>query len=92
MTARVTCVTCGRFDLRAAGDMARQGFGRCERLQPWLLVSATYDRLCAAHHPAAEGLPESRVRWLDKQQAAQRHAAQRHATPDLFSSSMRTHP
>lgn len=63
----VTCITCKHFTLRLSSTMAKVGFGNCGTATPWKFESATFERTCEKHDPAAEHLVSGRQDWLNKQ-------------------------
>jgi hypothetical protein len=64
MTAQ--CIGCQHFNLRNAGQMARQGFGHCG-LEPSRAVfqSAVFERQCRKFEAADPDTVDKRQAWLD---------------------------
>ena len=62
----VQCIRCVHFSLRDAGQMARQGYGRCAH-EPSSAVfqSAVFRHSCGRFSPAEEHTVDARQAWLD---------------------------
>lgn len=65
----IQCVTCARFDMRAAPAMAAQGFGACTVKTKGTYVSPTWPRECERHAPASDDVAQQRREWLAKRLA-----------------------
>lgn len=67
---RQTCVECRRFTMRLRSDMARLGYGNCDKGKPWQFESATFPRVCAKFDQADDDLVAGRLDWLKKQRGS----------------------
>jgi hypothetical protein len=69
---KVRCVECRHFSLKAVGELAREGFGRCacdiDRYAA-RFPSATFPRDCGNHSPAPATDAGQRIQWLTNLQA-----------------------
>lgn len=61
----VQCVTCKHLNLREAGRMAREGFGRCAHRAPSQFTSARIERQCDEHTEADPSVVAERRQWLE---------------------------
>ena len=62
----VRCITCRHFNLRDAGQMARQGFGHCGlEANRAAFQSATFERHCRKFDPVDDDTADKRQAWLD---------------------------
>lgn len=75
----VQCVTCENFRLQGC-DLARHGFGLCRRRPTWEAQSATMQRDCAQHQPAADpAMVSKRSDWIAAKEASMRKAVEQPA-------------
>ncbi|WP_237173023.1 hypothetical protein [Paracandidimonas lactea] len=62
----VQCIACRHFNLRGAGQMARQGFGHCAlRGSAAVFQSATFERLCPRFEAVDADTVAKRTTWLN---------------------------
>ena len=63
-----TCATCQKFSVqRADKEMQDQGFGCCDRREPFICFGARKERDCEHHVPAAADVIAKRETWLASQ-------------------------
>ena len=63
-----TCATCQKFSVqRADKEMQDQGFGCCDRREPFISFGARKERDCEHHVPAATDVIAKRETWLASQ-------------------------
>ena len=63
-----TCATCQKFSVqRADKEMQDQGFGCCDRREPFICFGARKERDCEHHVPAATDVIAKRETWLASQ-------------------------
>ena len=63
--SEVRCATCQKFSVqRATKEMQEQGFGCCDRREPFICFGARKERDCEYHVPAAADVIAKREKWL----------------------------
>ena len=62
----VSCVDCSHFNLRDAGQMARQGCGNCKHDAAYSYYSASKCRDCGKFNPADVKVIDKRKAWLSR--------------------------
>ena len=66
----VHCIDCMNFSLRSAGQMARHGYGHCEKeSRRCVYQSATFPRHCSGHEACDLEVSQRRRQWLEQEQA-----------------------
>lgn len=77
MSESVTCVACAKWSpQRCTPEMAKLGFGACERHEPWICYAGLRERDCQHFSPAADGVAEKRTEYIETQRRKAKDGSQ----------------